>query len=92
MHLVVFSTNSTAIVERFDLMVPRLRRTASAPGWQRRQRRLTLAPTVGADVAEEPRRTDHVLHTTRGLTMTTFAPHRETLEAFKDCVNGGADK
>jgi hypothetical protein len=24
--------------------------------------------------------------------MTTFAPHRETLEAFKDCMNNGADK
>jgi hypothetical protein len=24
--------------------------------------------------------------------MTTFAPHRETLESFKDCMNGGADK
>ncbi|MGV0700639.1 hypothetical protein [Mycolicibacter sinensis] len=24
--------------------------------------------------------------------MTTFAPHRETVEAFVDCMNGGADK
>jgi hypothetical protein len=24
--------------------------------------------------------------------MTTFAPHRETLESFVDCINGGADK
>jgi ketosteroid isomerase-like protein len=24
--------------------------------------------------------------------MTTFAPHRDTLEAFVDCINGGADK
>ena len=24
--------------------------------------------------------------------MTTFAPHRETLEAFVDCINGGADE
>jgi hypothetical protein len=24
--------------------------------------------------------------------MTTFAPHRETLETFKDCMNNGADK
>jgi len=23
--------------------------------------------------------------------MTTFAPHRETLEAFKDCMNNGVD-
>ena len=24
--------------------------------------------------------------------MTTFAPHRETVEAFVDCMHGGADK
>ena len=24
--------------------------------------------------------------------MTTFAPHRDTLESFVDCINGGADK
>jgi hypothetical protein len=24
--------------------------------------------------------------------MTTFAPHRETLESFVDCIHGGADK
>ena len=24
--------------------------------------------------------------------MTTFAPHRATMEAFVDCINGGADK
>ncbi len=24
--------------------------------------------------------------------MTTFAPHRDTLEAFVDCINSGADK
>ena len=24
--------------------------------------------------------------------MTTFAPHRDTLEAFVDCINGGVDK
>ena len=24
--------------------------------------------------------------------MTTFAPHRETLESFVDCINHGADK
>ena len=24
--------------------------------------------------------------------MTTFAPHRETLESFVDCINGGVDK
>jgi hypothetical protein len=24
--------------------------------------------------------------------MTTFAPHRETLESFVDCINGGADE
>ena len=24
--------------------------------------------------------------------MTAFAPHRETLESFVDCINGGADK
>jgi SnoaL-like domain len=24
--------------------------------------------------------------------MTTFAPHRDTLEAFVDCIHGGADK
>jgi hypothetical protein len=24
--------------------------------------------------------------------MTTFAPHRDTVEAFVDCINGGADK
>ncbi len=24
--------------------------------------------------------------------MTTFAPHRDTLESFVDCVHGGADK
>ena len=27
-----------------------------------------------------------------GVTMTTFAPHRDTLESFVDCINGGADK
>jgi hypothetical protein len=24
--------------------------------------------------------------------MTTFAPHRDTLESFVDCIHGGADK
>jgi hypothetical protein len=24
--------------------------------------------------------------------MTTFAPHRDTLEAFADCINGGVDE
>ena len=24
--------------------------------------------------------------------MTTFAPHRDTLESFVDCINGGADR
>jgi hypothetical protein len=24
--------------------------------------------------------------------MTEFAPHRDTLEAFVDCINGGADR
>jgi hypothetical protein len=24
--------------------------------------------------------------------MTTFAPHRDTMEAFVDCMHGGADK
>ncbi|MDT7730610.1 MAG: hypothetical protein QOK45_863 [Mycobacterium sp.] len=24
--------------------------------------------------------------------MTTFAPHRDTLKSFVDCINGGADK
>ena len=24
--------------------------------------------------------------------MTTFAPHRDTMESFVDCINGGADK
>jgi ketosteroid isomerase-like protein len=24
--------------------------------------------------------------------MTAFAPHRDTLESFVDCINGGADK
>jgi hypothetical protein len=24
--------------------------------------------------------------------MTMFAPHRETMESFVDCINGGADK
>jgi hypothetical protein len=24
--------------------------------------------------------------------MTTFAPHRDTLESFVDCINSGADK
>ena len=24
--------------------------------------------------------------------MPTFAPHRDTLESFVDCINGGADK
>ena len=24
--------------------------------------------------------------------MTTFAPHRKTMESFVDCINGGADK
>ena len=24
--------------------------------------------------------------------MTTFAPHRETMESFVDCIHGGADK
>jgi hypothetical protein len=24
--------------------------------------------------------------------MTTFAPHRDTLQAFVDCIHGGADK
>jgi hypothetical protein len=24
--------------------------------------------------------------------MTTFAPHRATMEAFVDCINGGADR
>ncbi len=24
--------------------------------------------------------------------MTTFAPHRETLESFVDCINGGVDE
>jgi hypothetical protein len=24
--------------------------------------------------------------------MTTFARHRDTLESFVDCINGGADK
>jgi hypothetical protein len=24
--------------------------------------------------------------------MTTFAPHRATMESFVDCINGGADK
>ena len=24
--------------------------------------------------------------------MTTFAPHRDTLESFVDCINGGADE
>ncbi len=24
--------------------------------------------------------------------MTTFAPHRATLEAFVDCIHGGVDK
>jgi hypothetical protein len=23
--------------------------------------------------------------------MITFAPHRDTLESFVDCINGGAD-
>jgi len=24
--------------------------------------------------------------------MTMFAPHRDTLESFVNCINGGADK
>ena len=24
--------------------------------------------------------------------MTTFAPHRDTVESFVDCMHGGADK
>jgi hypothetical protein len=24
--------------------------------------------------------------------LTTFAPHRDTLESFVDCIHGGADK
>lgn len=24
--------------------------------------------------------------------MTTFAPHRDTVESFVDCINNGADK
>ena len=31
-------------------------------------------------------------HPLRGVTMTTFAPHRDTLESFVDCIHGGADK
>ena len=28
----------------------------------------------------------------RSERMTTFAPHRDTVESFVDCINGGADK
>src|ERR1700737_2608837 len=29
---------------------------------------------------------------TQGVTMTTFTPHRDTVEAFVDTMHGGADK
>jgi hypothetical protein len=29
---------------------------------------------------------------TEGVTMTTFAPHRDTVEFFVDCMHGGAHK
>src|SRR5262249_48298641 len=37
-------------------------------------------------------RTDQVSHTQRGVTMTTFAPHRDAVEFFIDCMHGSADK
>ncbi|HEY4796614.1 MAG TPA: nuclear transport factor 2 family protein [Mycobacterium sp.] len=45
---------------------------------------------------EMGQRIDRDPHTTRtmtqGVTMTTFAPHRNTVEAFVDQMHGGADK
>jgi hypothetical protein len=41
-------------------------------------------------------RTDQVSHTTSKkdirIAMTTFAPHRDTVRFFVDCMHGGADK
>src|SRR3982074_3605494 len=36
--------------------------------------------------------TNHKQQRTYGVTMTTFAPHRDAVEFFVDCMHGGADK
>jgi hypothetical protein len=47
---------------------------------------------VDEDVTHRSVLTPHEQHTTQGETMTTFAPHRDTVEAFIDTMHSGADK
>ena len=49
-------------------------------------------PGLGTHAAQTARRFGQRPLLLRSTRMTTFAPHRDTVESFVDCINGGADE